>query len=73
MANSVCHVSTTNVDSDANARLIAAAPDLLDSLIVMVEMFERHIDGRPGPDDAAQKWDDARDAIARATGESVAS
>jgi hypothetical protein len=50
-----------------NARLIAAAPDLLSALESMVDMFERHIDGREGPDDAACRWDAARDAIAKAT------
>ena len=52
----------------ANARLIAAAPELLESLRLMVDMFERHIDGRPGPDDAATRWDSARAAIAKAEG-----
>ncbi len=30
IANCICHVATSNDDSDANARLIAAAPDLLE-------------------------------------------
>ena len=50
----------------ANARLIAAAPRLLESLRLMVDMFERHIDGREGPDDAAARWDMAREAITAA-------
>lgn len=52
----------------ANAHLIAAAPELLASLELMVDMFERHIEGRPGPDDAANRWDLARAAIAKARG-----
>ena len=39
--------------------------DLVESLEGMVDMFERHIDGREGPDDAADRWDNARDAIAQ--------
>ncbi len=58
-------------DHVLNALLIAAAPELLEALTSMVDMFERHIDGRPGPDDAAQRWDAARSAIAKATGETV--
>mgnify|MGYP000971380293 CR=1 FL=1 len=48
--------------------LIAAAPELLSSLIDMVDMFERHISGKIGPENAAERWDNARDAIAKATG-----
>jgi hypothetical protein len=50
-----------------NARLISAAPDLLAALESMVDMFERHIDGREGPDDAADRWDAAQAAIDKAT------
>lgn len=56
----------TDSEDDANARLIAAAPDLLEAIRSMVDMFERHIDGREGPDDAAARWDKARAAIAKA-------
>ena len=35
-------------------------PGVLDSLAEMVDMFERHTSGRPGPDDAAARWDRAR-------------
>jgi len=44
------------------------APELLEMLKLMVDMFERHIEGREGPDDAAIRWDMARAAIAKATG-----
>jgi hypothetical protein len=30
------------------------------ALAGMVDMFERHIDGREGPDNSAQRWDLAR-------------
>ena len=60
------HSSMPDEELDANTRLIAAAPELLDALQRMVDMFERHIDGRPGPDDAAARWDCARAAIEKA-------
>jgi hypothetical protein len=52
-----------------NAPLVAAAPRLLNALERMLDMFERHIAGEPGPDDAAQRWDEARDAIDEANGD----
>jgi hypothetical protein len=57
------------VDFGRMLRLFVAAPALADSLREMVDMFERHIDGRPGPDDAAARWDRARDALAQADAE----
>lgn len=36
---------------------------LASSLAAMIDVFERHISGRPGPDDVAKRWDDARDAL----------
>ena len=42
---------------------------MLAALRGMVDMFERHIESREGPDDAALRWDAARAAIALATGE----
>lgn len=50
------------------ARLIAAAPELLEALEEMTDMFTRNMLDKPGPDDAAQRWDNAVDAIAKATG-----
>ena len=58
-------------EAEANARLMAAAPELLESLIMMVDTHERHIGGRPGPDDVADRWDKARAAIEKATGEDL--
>jgi hypothetical protein len=40
---------------------------LVESLAEMVELFERHISGKEGPDDAAARWDRARDIVAKAT------
>lgn len=37
MANCICYVATTNPDFEANARLIAAAPALLDAVIELRE------------------------------------
>lgn len=51
-----------------NGRLIAAAPKLLESLEEMEDMFARRMNDEPGPDDAAQRWDRARAAIAQAKG-----
>ena len=57
---SVCFEGAWTECAAANARLIAAAPDLLAALKVIVEV------GGIGPDDM---FDDARDAIARAEGD----
>lgn len=68
----VADCRTVDVDlptATANAQLIAAAPDLLASLREMVDIFERRVNDEPGPDDAAERWDRARDAIKKAIGE----
>ena len=50
---------------EANARLIAVAPDLLAALVALVPAdFDEH------PGDFTEEWHVARIAIARATGES---
>ena len=67
-AANVCKMTGDSQSRAANASLIAAAPELLEALRRMVDMFERHLDGRVGPDDAAGRWDSARDAIAKAEG-----
>ena len=36
VANCICHVASSNDNAEANARLIAAAPDLLEALECMV-------------------------------------
>ena len=50
-----------------NARLIAMAPDLLEALIEMTDMFTSSMTNEPGPDDAAARWDNARDIITKTT------
>lgn len=52
-------------DSEAMslARLFSNADELWESLHDMVEMFQRHIDGKPGPDDAAERFDRAREVL----------
>lgn len=37
--------------------------ELVHALKGMVDMFERHINGKPGPDDAAMRWDRARNIL----------
>lgn len=58
--------------SKANAAFIVAAvnshQDLVDALRDMTDMFERHLEGDEGPSDAADRWDRARAALAKATG-----
>lgn len=50
-------------EKEANARLIAAAPDLLAALIALMPAdFDEH------PQDFAPEWHTARAAIGRATG-----
>jgi hypothetical protein len=39
---------------------------LVESLAEMVDIFERHIYNQTGPDDAAARWDRARDILAKA-------
>lgn len=57
---SVYRFDVSGIDN-ADARLIAASPDLLNALVALVNSFEKH---RP-----KQLWDDARAAIAKATGQ----
>jgi hypothetical protein len=53
------HESWFRTIDHPDARLIAAAPELLDALIALVNSFEKH---RP-----KELWDNARAAIAKAT------
>lgn len=50
---------------DANARLIAAAPELLEALESMLEIYDDGV----GRDWELQAWKDARAAITKAKGE----
>jgi hypothetical protein len=52
----------TDEEAEANARLIAAAPDLLDALRAMVDRWEPDTDGAD-----RRMWENARAAIAKAT------
>ena len=54
---------------EADARLIAAAPELLEALIAITNQLERVGDDRPHKD--GQFIEDARAAIAKATGEAA--
>ena len=56
-------------EREANARLIAAAPDLLTALQDIVDAYQKHFDAMPV---AWQTYDNiARAAIAKATGETL--
>ena len=56
-------------ETASNARLIAAAPELLEALIAITNQLERVGDDRPHKD--GQFIEDARAAIAKATGEAA--
>jgi len=72
IANCICYIATTNADFQANARLIAAAPELLEALQDMLGGW-RYIRQFHG-DLYGVGWDRAQQAaeaaIAKATGES---
>ena len=55
----------------ANARLIAAAPDMLEALQALMDLNDNGgpFGGEMYQDRVDRAWDSARDAIARATGE----
>lgn len=53
----------------ANAQLIAAAPELLESLQTLINLHEGITDGGDGITE--QDWNLAKDAIAKATGENL--
>jgi hypothetical protein len=61
----VADISELNADCEANARLIAAAPDMLEAL----QLLMTAIDGGHAPQ--LDIWDNARAAIAKATAEAV--
>ena len=54
----------------ANARLIAAAPDLLAALIAFDDAFSHYCEGDPDSDEVSALYQ-AREAIAKATGETA--
>jgi hypothetical protein len=57
-------------ESSANARLIAAAPDLLAALIAFDNAFSHYCEGDPDSDEVSALYQ-AREAIAKATGETA--
>ena len=59
------------VERAANARLIAAAPEMLAALLKLVEAVDPAVGGLTLEDWATEPVADARAAIARATGEEV--
>jgi hypothetical protein len=61
------HGSRSDDEQNANARLIAAAPELLEALRAITDQLERIGDTRYDKD--GQYIDAARAAIAKATGE----
>lgn len=63
VGTSIAHVSKGPAEFDANARLIASAPDLLKALELLTEEVEEYELGNP---DVLRK---ARAAVARAKGE----
>ena len=68
----VCAVSRpgdVNAIDEANARLIAAAPDLLEALKAMVALDEEHHQRCQGDEDVCREVRQARYAIAKAIGD----
>jgi hypothetical protein len=63
VANCICYVATTNQDWDANAKLIAAAPDLL--LACKVALYSLRCSGIKG---RSPETDTIEAAIAKAVG-----
>ena len=65
----ICSVYGTASFSNANARLIAAAPELLEALRGMLALDEEHHQRGHCDDDVCAEVLKARAAIAKATGE----
>ncbi len=63
------HVASIAWSTTEARTLMKSAPALLSALESMVEMFERNLIGQSGPDDAAERWDQARAVIAQARGQ----
>jgi hypothetical protein len=58
-------------EADANARLIASAPDLLEALEALLRLYATECDGLYSGEGAWGEAQAARAAIARAKGQSV--
>ena len=69
VANAICQVSATNDDADANAKLLAAAPDLLGALVEATLSLSAWAADCSHPTPAtSMAIDRAKAAIAKATG-----
>jgi|GEM_PF-3550632 len=66
MAPAIAFMAEANPEADANAALMLAAPELLESLRVMVRIHA-HNDTDMTPMDRHRAFHDARSAIAKAT------
>lgn len=66
------HIEPGNQMDEANARLIAAAPDLLEAVRSLVFLNDNHspFGGEIARDKIDRAWDKARDAVAKAEGRS---
>lgn len=64
----VAHVGYTKED-EANARLISAAPDLLEALEFMLSVFNETYPDVADDEEDREAWAKARAAIRKATGE----
>jgi len=69
VANCICHVSMTNPDADANARLIKMAPQMLEDLILVLDTLDTNKKREPKSDAILMMA--IVDTIEQATGKKV--
>jgi hypothetical protein len=70
VANCICHVASSNDNAEANARLIAAAPDMLEALEEIVFNVTKNFEGSIEIRDP-EAIEMAREAIRKAKGEAI--
>lgn len=63
----ICEISGINTNREANARLIAAAPELFHMLDTLVNLHDGLADAGEGITD--QDWAEARNVIAKSKGQ----